>query len=46
MGRIRLRSAAVAHAANARVPLAASAPDGAVALAYRALIEQLEGVSA
>lgn len=41
-GRIRLRAAAVAHAANARVPLAASAPDGTVALAYKALISRLE----
>jgi chromosome partitioning protein len=45
-GRIRLRAAAVAHAANARVPLAASAPDGSVALAYQALIDRVEGVSA
>jgi chromosome partitioning protein len=45
-GRIRLRAAAVAHAANERVPLAASAPDGSVALSYRALIERLDGVSA
>jgi chromosome partitioning protein len=45
-GRIRLRSAAVAHAANERVPLAASAPDGSVALAYQALIERVEAVSA
>jgi chromosome partitioning protein len=45
-GRIRLRAAAVAHAANARVPLAASAPDGAVALAYHALIERVQAVSA
>jgi chromosome partitioning protein len=45
-GRIRLRSAAVAHAANARVPLAASAPDGSVALAYQALIDRVEAVSA
>jgi chromosome partitioning protein len=43
-GRIRLRAAAVAHAARARVPLAASAPDGSVALAYHALIERLEMV--
>jgi chromosome partitioning protein len=46
IGRIRLRSAAVARAANARVPLAASAPDGSVALAYRAVIERVEAVSA
>jgi chromosome partitioning protein len=45
-GRIRLRAAAVAHAANARVPLAASAPDGSVALAYQALLERVEAVSA
>jgi chromosome partitioning protein len=45
-GRIRLRAAAVAHAANVRVPLAASAPDGSVALAYQALIDRVEGVSA
>ena len=45
-GRIRLRAAAVAHAANARVPLAASAQDGTVALAYQALIDRLEAVSA
>jgi chromosome partitioning protein len=45
-GRIRLRSAAVAHAANTRVPLAASTPDGTIALAYHALIERIEGVSA
>ena len=43
-GRIRLRSAAVALAANARVPLAVSAPDGSVALAYHALIAHLEAV--
>jgi chromosome partitioning protein len=42
--RIRLRAAAVAHAANARVPLAASAPDSSVATAYRGLIEHLEAV--
>ena len=45
-GRIRLRAAAVAHAANTRVPLAASAPDGTVALAYRSLLDRLEGVGA
>jgi chromosome partitioning protein len=45
-GRIRLRAAAVAHAANARVPLAASAPDGSVAPAYQAVIERVEAVSA
>jgi chromosome partitioning protein len=45
-GRIRLRSAAVAHAASVRVPLAAGAPDGSVALAYHALLTQLEAVSA
>jgi chromosome partitioning protein len=45
-GRIRLRAAAVAHAANARVPLAASAPDGTVALAYRSLLDRLDGVHA
>jgi hypothetical protein len=44
-GWIRLRAAAVAHAANIRVPLAASAPDGAVALAYQAPIDHLEAVS-
>jgi chromosome partitioning protein len=44
--RIRLRAAAVAHAAHTRVPLAASAPDGSVAVAYGALIEHLEAVSA
>jgi chromosome partitioning protein len=41
-GRIRLRSAAVAHAATTRVPLAASAPDGSIALAYHAVIERVE----
>ena len=45
-GRIRLRAAAVAHAANTRVPLAASAPDGTVALAYRSLLDRLDGVGA
>ena len=45
-GRIRLRAAAVAHAANTRVPLAASSPDGTVALAYRSLLDRLEGVGA
>jgi chromosome partitioning protein len=44
--RIRLRSAAVAHAAVARVPLAVSSPDSTVALAYRRLGEQLEEVNA
>ena len=44
-GRIRLRSASVAHAANARLPLSASAPDGSVALAYHALIERVEAGS-
>ena len=45
-GRIRLRAAAVAHAAHTRVPLAASAPDGTVALAYRSLLDRLEAVGA
>jgi hypothetical protein len=44
-GRIRLRAAAVAQAASVRVPLAASAPDGPVALAYQALIDGLEAAS-
>jgi chromosome partitioning protein len=43
VARIRLRSAAVSYAANARVPLAASAPDGPVTLAYQALIGCLDG---
>jgi chromosome partitioning protein len=45
-GRIRLRAAAVAHAAHERVPLAASAPDGSVSLAYHDLIERIAAVSA
>jgi chromosome partitioning protein len=44
--RIRSRSAAVASAAAARVPLAVSAPDSSAALAYLRLVERLEGVSA
>jgi chromosome partitioning protein len=42
--RIRLRSAAVTHAAAARIPLAVSAPDSPVALGYEHLVEQLEEV--
>jgi chromosome partitioning protein len=45
-GRIRLRSAAVAHAATTHVPLATSSPDGAVAMAYRALLDRLGEVNA
>ena len=44
VARIRLRSAAVAHAAATRVPLALGAPDSSVALAYRRLVEQLAQV--
>jgi len=36
----------VVQAATDRVPLAVSAPDGAVALAYQRLVEQLAEVSA
>jgi chromosome partitioning protein len=45
-GRIRVRSAAITHAAHAHMPLAASSPDGSVALAYHALVARLEAVSA
>jgi chromosome partitioning protein len=44
--RIRLRAAAVPHAASARVPLAASTPDGCVALAYEALIGRRDDMAA
>jgi chromosome partitioning protein len=44
--RIRLRSAAVAHAAASCVPLALSAPDSAAAIGYARLVEQLEEVGA
>jgi hypothetical protein len=43
---VRSRSAAVARAASARVPLALSAPDSSVTLAYQRLVEQLRGVIA
>jgi hypothetical protein len=39
--RIRLRSASLAHAAAARVPLALAAPDSSIALTYQRLVEQL-----
>jgi chromosome partitioning protein len=45
VGRIRLRSALVAEAAAARVPVASLAPDSCIALAYHALLAQLEVVS-
>jgi chromosome partitioning protein len=41
--RVRARSAAVARAAECRVPLAISDPDSSVALAYRLLVEPLAG---
>ena len=44
VARIRLRSAALAHAAVARVSLALGAPDSPVALAYQRLVEQLQEV--
>jgi chromosome partitioning protein len=40
-GHIRLRSALVAEAAAARVPVATMAPDSSVALGYRDLLESL-----
>jgi chromosome partitioning protein len=43
--RIRLRSAAVTHAAAARIPVALSAPDSSVALGYQQLVEQLGEVT-
>ena len=45
-GRIRLRSALVADAAAARVPVASLAPDSCVALAYSDLVERLSGAAA
>jgi chromosome partitioning protein len=41
---VRSRSAAVVRAAESRVPLAVSEPDGSVALTYRDLISLLAGV--
>jgi hypothetical protein len=41
MGRIRLRSALVAEAAAAGVPVARLAPDSSVTIAYSELIELL-----
>jgi chromosome partitioning protein len=43
--RIRARSAAIARAAERRIPLAVSNPDSAIALAYRELAGELTGVS-
>jgi hypothetical protein len=45
-GRIRLRSALVAEAAAARVPVASLAPDSCVALAYGDVVELLSGAAA
>ena len=45
-GRIRLRSALVAEAAAARVPVASLAPDSCVALAYGDVVELLSGATA
>ena len=45
-GRIRLRSALVAEAAAARVPVASLAPDSCVALAYGQVVELLSGATA
>ncbi len=42
-GRIRLRSALVAEAAAARIPVACLGPDSSVALAYRDVVELLSG---
>jgi len=44
-GRIRLRSALVAEAAAARIPVACLAPDSSVALAYRDVVELLSGTT-
>jgi hypothetical protein len=44
--RIRLRSALVAEAAAARVPVATLAPDSCVALAYDDVVELLSGAAA
>jgi chromosome partitioning protein len=44
--RVRMCSAAVAQAAASHVPLAISAPDSLVALAYYRLVERMQGVSA
>jgi chromosome partitioning protein len=44
--RVRLRSAAVAHAAVSCVPLVLAAPDSAAAIGYARLLEQFEEVSA
>ena len=44
-GRIRLRSALVAEAAAARVPVASLAPDSCVALAYGEVVELLSGAA-
>jgi chromosome partitioning protein len=41
--RIRLRSAGIAQAAAARVPVASSAPDSSVAVAYDRVAERLAG---
>jgi len=44
-GRIRLRSALVAEAAAARIPVACLAPDSSVSLAYRDVVELLSGTT-
>ena len=46
VARIRLRSALVAEAAAARVPVATLAPDSCVALAYGDVVELLAGTTA
>jgi chromosome partitioning protein len=46
VGRIPSRSAAVARAAHERTPLAVSAPDHPVSLAYRRIVEQFAEVIA
>jgi hypothetical protein len=45
-GRIRLRSALIAEAAAARVPVASLAPDSCIALAYGEIVELLSGAPA
>ncbi len=45
-GRIRLRSALIAEAAAARIPVACLAPDSSVALAYGDVVELLAGTVA
>jgi hypothetical protein len=44
VAKIRSRSAAVAKAAAARVPLVVNAPDSSAAIGYIGLVQRLEGV--